>query len=79
MVLKKLTPNAHVLDDGVTRILFSYETPVAAEIGAVFYYTEKKWSNTTSKCIAEFKADIDPDTAESKPQDFFDQLEIFER
>lgn len=53
-----------------TRVLFSYETPVAAVIDGVMYRTEKKWSVTTSKHITQFGAK----TAETRPQEFFDNL-----
>lgn len=76
MTLKKLTPSLHLLDDGMTRILFSFETPVAAEIGAEFYRTEQKWSRTTSGHIELW---LGHHNAKLKPQSFFDELEIHQR
>jgi len=34
-------------------VLFSYRTPVAANVGGKFYRTEKSWSVTTSKHISK--------------------------
>ncbi len=54
-----------------TTILFSYKTPVAANISGKFYKTEQKWSRTTSKHISRWLGDV---AAEIKPQSFFDNL-----
>lgn len=56
MKLKKLGANQTevLLSDG-TRVLFSYETPVAAIThNGVYIQTSKKWSRTTSKHISQW-------------------------
>lgn len=57
------------------RVLFSYETPVAADIltscGMEYYITEEYYSRTTTKHI---KSWLPVDQAEKKPQAFFDGL-----
>jgi hypothetical protein len=58
------------LFDG-TKILYSYSTPVAAEVAGVKFRTEKQWSNTTSKHISKWGAK----DAERLPQDYFDKLD----
>ena len=53
MKLNPLGPNQNevILPNGVT-ILFSYQTPVAAQVpGLGFFVTEKKWSNTTTRHV----------------------------
>lgn len=57
--------------NGNTRILVSYQTPVAAWVDGRFYRTEKKWSVTTSKHINRW---LDGRQAEVKPQEWFDKL-----
>jgi hypothetical protein len=52
-------------------IFISYETPVAAWIDGQFFKTDKKWSTTTSKHIDAW---IDGKKAETKEQNFFDNL-----
>ena len=52
-------------------VLFSYRTPVAANVGGKFYRTEKSWSSTTSKHINKW---LNGANAEEKPQDWFDSL-----
>lgn len=52
-------------------VLFSYNTPVAANVNGTFYRTEKKWSTTTSRHINEWLAGA---RAEMKPQDWFESL-----
>lgn len=57
------------------RVLFSYETPVAADVltscGMEYYITDQKYSNTTTKHIRSWCPFRD---AEKKPQAFFDEL-----
>lgn len=57
------------------RVLFSYQTPVAANIltscGTEFYRTEEHYSNTTTKHIKTWLPFADADV---KPQSFFDEL-----
>lgn len=51
--------NAHVLiKPNGDQILFSYETPVAAKIGASYYRTEEKFSRTTTRHINLYLAGI---------------------
>ena len=55
MKIKQLASNMTELQSGDTRILFSYETPVAAYIvNQGLYRTSKKWSVTTSKHIGKW-------------------------
>lgn len=62
MKLTKLNNNAHVVsfqvaDRTVVRILFSYETPVAADLPGYKYIRRKNvWGNTTGKHISLFGA-----------------------
>jgi tRNA splicing ligase len=54
-----------------TKVLFSYRTPVAAFIDGIWYRTEKKWSNTTTRHINTWNILYKYAT---KPQEFFDEL-----
>lgn len=62
MKLIKLANNAHVwstqVGDGTTvRVLFSYETPVAADLPGYKYIRRKNvWGNSTGKHIGLFGA-----------------------
>jgi len=71
MKLQNVGSNQTVLTIDGNRVFFSYNTPVAAEIGGVFYRTEKKFSVTTSKHINKW---LDGVKAEVKCQDFFENL-----
>lgn len=79
MNLKPLGANKTELtlmkDGQRVRVLFSYQTPVAADVltscGMEYYITEQKYSNTTTKHI---KSWLPVDQAEKKPQEFFDGL-----
>lgn len=56
MKLQQLGPNRTLVrfGDG-TQVFFSYETPVAGYVPRMGYFkTEKNWSRTTSKQIAEY-------------------------
>lgn len=53
------------------KVLFSYQTPVAAWINGQYYKTDKKWSVTTSKHINKW---VDVTWCDTKPQSFFDGL-----
>ena len=57
------------------RVLFSYETPVAADVltscGMEYYRTGEYYSRTTTKHIKSWLPFAD---AEVKPQTFFDEL-----
>ena len=76
MKIKQLASNMTELQSGDTRILFSYETPVAAYItGQGLYRTSKKWSRTTSKHINKWDMAHWSDYAfMEKPQEWFDAL-----
>ena len=73
MKLTKLGPNQTEIEiAGGARVLYSYNTPVAAFVpGRGLCRTEKRWSSTTSKHINQW---LDGATAEEKPQTFFDTL-----
>ena len=59
------------LPSGVT-VLFSYKTPVAAQLEDGFYVrTDRRWSVTTSRHINKWLAGA---RAEEKPQSYFDGL-----
>lgn len=58
------------LKDG-TRVLFSYQTPVAAVQDSLFYRTQEKWSVTTNRHINKW---LQGTLAQVKPQSFFDNL-----
>lgn len=58
------------LNDNMT-VLFSYKTPVAANIGGQLYRTDCRWSVTTSKHINKW---LNGAKAEYKEQAFFDGL-----
>ena len=70
MKFKNIGNNQNELTINDTRILVSYDTPVAAFIDGEYYRTEKKWSPTTSKHINSW---VCGETIE-RPQDFFDTL-----
>jgi hypothetical protein len=71
MKIKNIGKNKTELHINDKIIFISYETPVAACIDGQFFVTEKKWSTTTSKHIDAW---IDGKKAETKEQDFFDNL-----
>lgn len=57
------------------RVLFSYQTPVAADIltneGMVYYRTSERYSNTTTKHINSW---LPKDQAKIREQSFFNGL-----
>ena len=53
------------------RVLISYSTTVAADVGGKFYRTQKKWSNTTARHINRWLGGFG---ATDMPQEFFDAL-----
>ena len=74
MRIRPIAPNQTELTiDGIGRIFFSYQTPVAAWIDseATYYKTSKKWSVTTSKHINKWLGGA---YAEVQPQEWFDSL-----
>jgi len=71
MQLIPISPNQNEVITAHARILFSYQTPVAASVDGKWFRTAQKWSKTTSKHI---NAWIAGRTAETKPQEFFADL-----
>lgn len=72
MKLKPIKQNMTVVTiDDATDVLFSYETPVAARIGDIYYKTDHKWSRTTSRHISQY---LNGSLGVVRPQEFFDRL-----
>ena len=71
MKLKPIASNMTQLTTPTATILFSYETPVACHANGTYYRTEHKWSQTTTRHINKW---LDGIVAETKPQQFFDDL-----
>lgn len=70
--IRSIGSNQTELNTSHARILFSYETPVAAYVlGEGWFRTEEFHSVTTSKHINKW---LDGRDAEKKPQSFFDEL-----
>lgn len=67
--LSNIGSNQTELTANGVRVLFSYQTPVAAWINGEYFKTDKKYSNTTTKHINKWVH-----LASVKPQDFFDNL-----
>jgi len=60
MKVKSLGKNKTLVKFGTSEVLVSYETPVAGKTDKVGYFkTDKYFSNTTSRHINEYLADID--------------------
>ena len=75
MKLYNLGSNKVEITTDNKRVLFSYNTPVAAWIsGRGYVKTEYKWSVTTSKHINMWLRDNGCDNPEVEPQEFFDHL-----
>jgi|694.fasta_scaffold00571_78 hypothetical protein len=76
MKLNQVGSNRTILTlNNGTRIGFSYETPVVAEVDGVTYKTEKKFSVTTSKHCGQLLSEMGSYGApELKPQEFFEAL-----
>ena len=73
MKLKPIGANQTELDiDGITTILFSYETPVACITNDRAFRTDKHWSKTTSKHINQWLKNFS--WVDIKPQASFDNL-----
>lgn len=78
MNLNPIAANMTEITYGTKAILFSYKTPVAyfdysnGAGNGVYYRTEKKWSNTTTRHLNKWI----PSSANVvlKPQDWFDGL-----
>ena len=64
-----------VLNNG-TKVLFSFQTPVATVscAGGLAFYTEKKFSKTTSRHINQWLEKQSFTGVGGKPQEFFDDL-----
>ena len=72
MNLKVIGSNQTEVQVGLTKILFSYNTPVAAMMDDGSYIrTDKQWSRTTSKHI---NAWLNGATAKSVEQSILDSL-----
>ena len=71
MKVRNIGSNITEVEKGSRRVLFSYETPVAAQVDGCFYRTTKRWSVTTSRHINKW---LDGIAATPKPQSFFDDL-----
>ena len=73
MTLKPIAANqTQLTTNSGNVILFSYQTPVAAQLASGgFVRTEKKWSRTTSKHINQW---LDGATAREVPQSEIDAL-----
>ena len=72
MKLKPIASNMTELEIGGVTVLFSYQTPVAAQTEDGFYCrTDKRWSVTTSRHINKWLAGA---RAETRPQSYFDGL-----
>lgn len=69
--LKPMGANKTLLVCNGMKVLFSYKTPVACEIGLRYYKTSYKFSKTTTKHI---NAWLDGVKAEEKEQEFFHAL-----
>ena len=75
MKLNQVGSNRTILTlNNGTRIGFSYETPVVAEIDGVTYKTEKKFSVTTSKHCGQLLNEMTGSFGGLKPQAFFEAL-----
>jgi hypothetical protein len=71
MKLRIIGPNQTEVEvDGVC-VFFSYNTPVAAQVGRNYFRTEVKHSATTSKHVNTWLAGK---PAVGKPQEFFEGL-----
>lgn len=77
MKLKQLGANQTELhmDNGV-RVLFSYQTPVAAIKGEKGFYTARKWSRTTTRHVKQWTCSQENLNVswQEEPQPFFDVL-----
>ena len=77
MNLNPIKANMTELSTENMTVLFSYKTPVAVMIdeglGYVFYRTNKRWSNTTSRHINQWLGTYGK-VASEKPQEYFDNL-----
>ncbi|MCK5563673.1 MAG: hypothetical protein KAJ07_00365 [Planctomycetes bacterium] len=71
MELKSIGANTtEIRLDNLNAVLFSYKTPVAAQVNGEYFKTSRKWSMTTSKHINKWV----PELCEERPQEFFDNI-----
>jgi hypothetical protein len=78
MYINRISPNEtevhfnrRLVDDTKrTTFLFSYDTPVAAKVGATYYKTEEKFSNATSQHLNRWLEGVQ---YEVQPQSWFDK------
>lgn len=71
MKLRHIGSNQTEVDIGNATVLFSYNTPVAANKDGRFYRTAEHHSVTTSKHINKW---LDGRNAEQQPQEWFNNL-----
>ena len=74
--IDSLGKNQTIVIRGSTVILVSYQTPVAACVGGIFYRTSEFWSVTTSRHINQWLRSNaqQPNLVEEKVQSYFDAL-----
>jgi hypothetical protein len=73
MNLRVIKANMTELELYGTKILFSYNTPVARiDRGELAYKTEKKWSATTTRHINQWLAQNMFHTLSTREQEYFD-------
>ena len=70
MKLKPIANNQTELHLNGNIFFFSYETPVAARVGAKYFKTEQKFSVTTSRHINKWLEGV---KHQIQPQSFFDK------
>ena len=75
MNLRQIGSNMTEVTMNGARVLFSYETPVAAYVDGEAVKTAHKWSVTTSKHIRKYLGS-DFDTAKVLPQTAFAALHL---
>lgn len=73
MKLNQVGSNQTEIEIGGNVVLFSYKTPVAANVAGKFYRTATRHSVTTSRHINQW---LEGREAEIKPQEFFDRLTV---
>lgn len=74
MKLRVLGQNQTEVEAGEVTVLFSYNTPVAAELDGEFFVTQSKYSSTTTKHINSWLAGNGGKGFERRPQSFFDTI-----
>ena len=78
MYINRISPNETEVhfnrrlgdDTKRTTFLCSYDTPVAAKVGATYYKTEEKFSNATSQHLNRWLEGVQ---YEVQPQSWFDK------